>query len=100
MILNTLESNANSLDVSARHVHSAQMNGGLQLILSLQIDTRSVHEIFKILGDTFIGGRCKKKAAPGKVLYFSISRECKIYLRNLNMEMRVRNSYKKTIYFQ
>ena len=30
LILNTLESNANPLDVSTRHVHSAQMNGGLQ----------------------------------------------------------------------
>ena len=46
-----------------------------------------------VLKEAFIGGRCQKKAAPRKV-----SRECKINLKILNMEMRVRNSNKKKNY--
>ena len=40
-----------------------------------------------------------KKMRFVKVSDFFISRECKIGIENLNMEVRVRNSNKKTRYF-
>ena len=80
MILSTLESKVNLFEISNRHVHSARMYGALRQSLSFQINARGVFEILKTLEEAFIEGRCLKKAAPRKVLDFSISRECKINL--------------------
>ena len=52
MILRTLESKVNLLDVSTR------CREHYEKILSLQINAPGVYEIFKILEVTFIGGRC------------------------------------------
>ena len=45
-------------------------------------------------------GWCKKNLACIKVLHFFISREYKINIRNLNIDVRVRNSNKKIKDFQ
>ena len=86
MILNTLESKTNLLDVNTRHVNSPQMSGVLGQI-NPEINAR------------FIGGQCQKKAVCIKLLIFLNSYECKINIKNFDMEVSARNSNKKTGYF-
>lgn len=47
----------------------------------------------------FIGGQCQKKVACRKLLNFLNSHECKINIKNFDMEVSARNSNKKTGYF-
>ena len=95
LTFNILESKANLLDVT-KHFHPVR---------SITVNSQSSNKLPKGLWkfQDFRGSvywrAMLKKVAFMKVLDFLILRECKIIIKNLNMEMGVRNSNKKTRYF-